>query len=104
MYNKYKHLDLSNYFDEDDAIDIIVFFKSGDHAQITDIMGSVSIDEQFMSVQQTGRYARSFYFDADTVRYFAICPRENGNAWKNKQAMSREEESDLIDETFNLED
>jgi len=102
MY-KYKHLDLSNYFDEDDAIDLIVFFKSGDQAHITDIMGSVSIDEQFMSVQQTGRYAKSFYFDADSVRYFAISPRENGNAWKNK-VMSREAESDLIDETFNLED
>jgi hypothetical protein len=102
MY-KYKHLDLANYFDEDDAIDIIVFFKSGDHANITDIMGSVSIDEQFLSVQQTGRYAKSFYFDADSVRYFAINPRENGNAWKNA-AMSREAESDLIDETFNLED
>jgi len=102
MY-KYKHLDLSNYFDEDDAIDIIVFFKSGDHAHITDIMGSVSIDEQFLSVQQTGRYSKSFYFDADSVRYFAISPCENGNAWKRK-AMSREAESDLIDETFNLED
>jgi hypothetical protein len=101
MY-KHKHLDI-DFFDEQDAIDIIIFFKSGDHAQITDIMGSVSIDEQFLSVQQTGRYARSFYFDADTVRYFAICPRENGNAWKRK-VMSREEEGDLIDETFNLED
>ena len=102
MY-KHKHLDLHNYFDEDDAIDIIVFFKNGDNAHITDIMGSVSIDEQFLSVQQTGRYARSFYFDADSVRYFAISPRENGNAWKNK-VMSREAESDLIDDTFNLED
>ena len=73
MY-KYKHLDLSNYFDEDDAIDIIVFFYDGTNATIADIMGSVSIDEQFMSVQKTGPYARSFYFDADTVRYFAICP------------------------------
>ena len=57
MY-KYKHLDLSNYFDEQDAIDIIVFFYDGTNATIADIMGSVSIDEQFMSVQKTGPYGR----------------------------------------------
>ena len=102
MY-KHKHLDISDYFDENDAIDIIIFFKSGDQAHITDIMPSVSTDEQYLSVQQTERYGRSFYFDAESVRYFAISPRENGNAWKNK-IMSREAEGDLIDETFNLED
>jgi hypothetical protein len=96
MY-KYKHLDLSNYFDEQDAIDIIVFFYDGTNATIADIMGSVSIDEQFMSVQKTGPYARSFYFDADTVRYFAICPREGGNAWKYPKPTESDEVFDLED-------
>lgn len=96
MY-KYKHLDLSNYFDEEDAIDIIVFFYDGTNAMIHDIMGSVSIDEQFLSVQGTGRYARSFYFEAEKVRYFAINPRENGNSWKYPKSTE-------TDEVFDLED
>ena len=96
MY-KYKHLDLSNYFDEQDAIDIMVFFYDGTNATINDIMGSVSIDEQFMSVQKTGRYGRSFYFEADKVRYFAICPREGGNAWKYPKPTESDEVFDLED-------
>ena len=96
MY-KYKHLDLSNYFDEQDAIDIIVFFYDGTNATIADIMGSVSIDEQFMSVQKTGPYGRSFYFEADKVRYFAICPREGGNAWKYPKPTESDEVFDIED-------
>jgi hypothetical protein len=102
MY-KHKHLDLDGYFEDEDAIDIIVFFKGGDQAMITDIMPSVSTDEQYLSVQKSGIYGRSFYFDVDTVRYFSICPREGGNAWKFSK-VSHEQEADLIDDTFNLED
>ena len=47
-----------------------------------------------MSVQKTGPYGRSFYFEAEKVRYFAICPRENGNAWKYPKP---------ADEVFDLE-
>ena len=96
MY-KYKHLDLSDYFGEDDAIDIIVFFYDGTNAMVHDILGSVSIDEQFLSVQGMGPYARSFYFESEKVRYFAICPRENGNAWKYPKPVE-------VDEVFDLED
>ena len=90
MY-KHKHLDLSNYFDEEDAIDILVFFHDGTNAWIHDIMGSVSIDEQFLSVQKTGPYGKSFYFEADKVRYFAINPREGANAWKYSKPVDLEE-------------
>lgn len=91
MY-KYKHLDLSDYFGEDDAIDIIVFFYDGTNAMVHDILGSVSIDEQFLSVQGTGPYARSFYFESEKVRYFAINPREDGNKWKNSKSFDLEGE------------
>ena len=98
MNNKF--LNFEGYFNEEDAIDIIVFFNTGDQAMITDIKPSVSTDDQYLSVEKNGSYAAAFYFDVERVRYFSICPRKNGNAWKFKDTVSME---DVVDETFNLE-
>lgn len=94
-----KLLDFGGYFEEEDAIDIIVFFNTGDQAMITDIKPYVSTDHQYLSVEKTGSYAAAFYFDVERVRYFSIVPREGANAWKFKDKVTME---DVVDNTFSF--
>ena len=80
--DKYLHLDMNSYFDEDDRIDIEIHLKD-DTVVIHDIKPMVNWwHDDWFTVELMGRYAKAMYFRSEDVVYFTIVPVENGN--KNK--------------------